>query len=278
MAKKEKPPKLSKAEKKELKKQRAEAIKQAKKNGTYRPEDFEDDDAGGPGLIILAAVFIIIVWLAIFAILIHMDVGGLGSTVMYPILKDIPIVKEILPPVEETEVEDETYKFANMDEAIARIKELEAQIASYEESGSENGVTIAELRAQVEALQPYKDNVDAFNAERQKFYNEVVFSDQAPDIKEYKAYYESIDPTNAENIYKQVVSQIQEDQAVKDYAMAYSSMEAKKAAGIFDSMTNDFALVARILKAMNAQERGAILAEMNATNAAAITQIMEPKR
>ncbi len=46
-----------------------------------------------------------------------------------------------------------------------------------------------------------------FEEEKAKFYKEVVFSDQAPDINEYKKYYESIDPQNAENLYKQVVEQ-----------------------------------------------------------------------
>lgn len=272
---KEKKPKLTKEEKKQKKKERAEAIKQAKKNGTYRPEDFEDDDEGGLGLIILAAIFIIIVWLAIFAILIRMDVGGLGSTIMYPVLKDIPYVNMILPEVELPQ--DSSYTFNTIDEAIARIQELEQTLAEYERNGSENGSAIAELEAQVAALQPYKDNVDRFNEERQKFYQEVVFSDQAPDINEYRTYYESIDPTNAEIIYRQVVQQQEEDSRIKDYALAYSSMEPANAAGIFDSMTDNFSLVARILKAMSAEDRGNILAAMDTTNAAAITKIMEPR-
>lgn len=272
---KEKKPKLTKEEKKQKKKERAEAIKAAKKNGTYNPEDFEDDDEGGLGLIILAAIFILLVWLAIFAILIRMDVGGLGSTIMYPVLKDVPYVNKILPEVEIPE--DSSYTFNTIDEAIAYIQELEQKIAEYEKTGTESGSVISQLEAQIAALQPYKDNVDAFNAERQKFYQEVVFSDQAPDINEYRTYYEGIDPSNAELIYRQVVQQQEEDKRIADYALAYSSMEPDAAAGIFDTMTENFNLVAKILKAMSAEDRGNILAAMDATNAAAITAIMEPR-
>lgn len=272
---KEKKPKLTKEEKKQKKKERAEAIKAAKKNGTYNPEDFEDDDEGGLGLIILAAIFILLVWLAIFAILIRMDVGGLGSTVMYPVLKDVPYLNMILPDVEIPE--DSSYTFNTIDEAIAYIQELEQKIAEYEKTGNESGSVISELQAQIAALQPYKDNVDAFNAERQKFYEEVVFSDRAPDINEYRTYYEGIDPSNAELIYRQVVQQQEEDKRIADYALAYASMEPDAAAGIFDTMTENFNLVARILKAMSAEDRGNILAAMDATNAAAITAIMEPR-
>lgn len=266
---------LSRAEKKELKKLRKALIKEAKKNKTYNPEDWEDDEEGGLGLILLAAFFILLVWLAIFAILIHMDVGGLGSSIMYPILKDVPYVNQILPEVEVPPT-DSAYTFQTMDEAIARIQELEQQLAQSQSSGDESGSRIAELEALVTTLQPYKDNVDAFNAERQKFYQEVVFSDQAPDINEYRSYYESIDPANAELLYKQVVIQQEKESAVSDYAAAYSSMEPAQAAAIFDDMTDNFILVAKILKAMNAEERGAILAAMDTANAAALTKIMEP--
>lgn len=271
--------KLSRKEKKELKKERKQAIKEAKKNGTYNPEDWETDDEGGLGLIILAMLFILIVWLAIFAILIHMDIGGLGSSIMYPLLKDVPVVNKILPDVEipeEQPIVDSAYSFKSMDEAIARIQELEKQLSETESKGSDNKNKISELEAQIAALQPYKDNVDAFNEERKKYYSEVVFSDNAPDINEYRTFYESIDPANAEVIYKQVIQQQEKDSAIIDYAAAYSSMEPAQAAGIFDTMTDNFDLVAKILKTMGADARGAILAAMKPENAAILTGIMDP--
>ena len=63
------------------------------------------------------------------------------------------------------------------------------------------------MEAQSQKLKEYEANEAAFEEEKEKFYNEVVFSDQAPDIEQYKEYYESIDPDNAELLYKQVVEQ-----------------------------------------------------------------------
>ena len=53
-------------------------------------------------------------------------------------------------------------------------------------------------------------------------------------------------------------------------------MKPKAAAAIFESMTDDLNLVAKILGAMNAESRGEILGAMDATIAGKITKIMNP--
>ena len=58
-------------------------------------------------LTVLIVFLIVLIWLAILALLIKFDVGGLGSGVLRPVLKDIPVVNRILPDVsEEQEVVD----------------------------------------------------------------------------------------------------------------------------------------------------------------------------
>ena len=53
-------------------------------------------------------------------------------------------------------------------------------------------------------------------------------------------------------------------------------MKPKEAAAIFDSMTDNFELVAKILNAMDTQSRGNILGKMDSNNAAKVTKIMNP--
>ena len=89
-------------------------------------------------------------------------------------------------------------------------------------------------------------------------------------------YYESMDPATAEFLYKQVVSDLEESKEVQDYATAYSEMKPKQAAGIFEAMTNNLDLAAKILKEMSAEDRGEILGVMDAEVAAKLTKIMEP--
>ena len=64
---------------------------------------------------------------------------------------------------------------------------------------------------------------------------------------------------------------------LSDYVATYSSMKAKEAAAIFDTMTSDLDLVAKILKAMTAEDRADILQQMNEENAARLTKMMDPE-
>ena len=184
-----------------------------------------------------------------------------------------------LPKTEEEETktkEDSKYPYKTVDEAVAYIKELEKELADAKESNSENDAYVADLEAQAAQWKEYKDNEQKFEEEKAKFYKEVVFSDQAPDINEYKKYYESIDPQNAENLYKQVVEQQEKDDDMSDYVKAYSQMKPKQAAAIFDTMTDNLELVAKILSAMKADARGDILGNMKTDTAAKVTKLMEP--
>ena len=97
-------------------------------------------------------------------------------------------------------------------------------------------------------------------------------------IKEYKKFYEQVDPANAEILYKQVCEQLEQDDEIKDYAQTYSKMKPKEAAAIFDSMTDNLSLVAKILNAMDAQSRGNILGKMDSATAAKVTKIMNPSQ
>ena len=269
--------KAEKARRKEEKRNRKLAKKEAKKNGTA--DEFEEESGGGKAAVVFVTLMIIVIWIAILAVLIHFDVGGFGSTVMQPILKDVPYVNKILPKTEEEETktkEDSKYPYKTVDEAVAYIKELEKELADAKESNSENDAYVADLEAQAAQWKEYKDNEQKFEEEKAKFYKEVVFSDQAPDIHEYKKYYESIDPQNAENLYKQVVEQQEKDDDMSDYVKAYSQMKPKQAAAIFDTMTDNLELVAKILSAMKADARGDILGNMKTDTAAKVTKLMEP--
>lgn len=240
----------------------------------------EEEKAGGKLVLALVTILIIAIWLGIIAILIKTDVGGFGSSVLYPVLNDVPYINKILPVTDSSDLptEDTQYRYGSLDEAVARIKELELELDQAKASQQKDSETIDNLNAQIDDLSTYKDDEAAFEKEKEKFYEEVVFSDNAPDINEYKTYYESIDPKNAEVLYKQVVEQVTYDNEVKDYAETYSKMKPKEAAAIFDTMTDNLGLVADIMNNMGTEERGKILGKMDATTAAKLTEIMEPTK
>ena len=251
-----------------------EEINQAMENVGYEEE-------GGSRLAVFFVTLVIIaIWLAILVLLVKMDVGGFGSTVLKPLLKDVPYVNRILPDADDelilgTESGTE-YPYTTLDEAVARIKALEIELQNEKNANAKSQESNEELRGQSEQLEQYKAKEAEFEALKQKFDEEVVFSDQAPDINEYKTYYGSIDPANAEAIYKQVLEQQQKDEELESYINMYSTMKPKQAAAIFDTMTSDLKLVAKILKAMDADASASILGAMNAETAAKLTKIMNP--
>ncbi len=272
--------KAEKAAKKEAKKAEKERRKEAKKNGETLPEDEERLGIGGGIIMAFVVLLILLIWLVIFAFLIKMDVGGFGSTVLFPVLKDVPYVNQILPGIEEylpeEEVDDEYSKYKTVEEAVERIKELETELEAVKAETDANSDYVKELETSAAELAEYKANEAAFEETKEKFYEEVVFSENAPDINEYKTYYESINEENAAAIYKQVVTQLQTDAEIQDYVKTYTSMKAKNAAAIFDTMTDDFDLVCEILQAMDSSTRSDILAQMSTENAATLTKMMEP--
>ena len=136
---------------------------------------------------------------------------------------------------------------------------------------------IDELKTEVARLKKFEEEQKNFEEEKLKFDEEVVFNDKAPDIKEYQEYYESIDPTNAELIYKEVLEQQELDSEIEDYVAMYSNMKASEAASIFNEMTGNLKLVAKILKNMDADTSSAILGKMDTDIAAKLTVMMDPE-
>lgn len=271
--------KEAKARKKEEKRKKKEEKKAAKGDS----EMSEESESGGSKLVVaLATIVIIAIWLGILALLIKLDVGNFGSTVLHPILKDVPYVNKILPKVkEDVEAENLDYPYKTLDEAIAQIKTLEGQLEKAGQRRKDDKATIEDLQSQVRKLKKYKENEAQLEEDKQKFYEEVVFGDSALDIDQYKQYYEMIDPDNAEILYKEVVEQQQYDDKVDEFIKTYSasSMKAKDAAAIFETMGDNMQLVKRILENLSAEDRGDILAAMTDKDMAAkLTEMLEPSK
>lgn len=264
---------------KRAKKKAENAEKKRKKSDLPDDLDFEGESTlGGKVLTFFVALVIIVIWFAIIVLLIKMDVGGFGSEVLGPVIKNVPYVNKVLPDkVYEIEsTEDDSYAYETLEQAIDRIKQLEIELAEAQIASDEDAAYIAELEEKTVELEHYKLEEASFEELRETWYEEVVFSDEAPDINNYKEYYESIAPANAEALYKQVVEQTLYDEEVEEYVKTYSSMKPKEAAAIFDTMTDDLKLVAKILMSMDAQSRANILGKMNSETAAKVTEIMEP--
>ncbi len=269
-------------EKKQLKQQQKEQRKEAKRRAKEiaKQEDELDEGEESNGLMTFGAtILIVLLWLAVICAVIKLDIGGFGSGVLAPILKDVPVINRILPGVSLTETTnpDSYGGYTNLKDAVDQIKNLELELERAQNDAAAKQEELDSLKAEVVRLKEFEDKQVEFQRIRTQFYEEVVYSDKGPGAEEFQKYYESMDPTTAEYIYKQVVTRLEESKEVQDYAAAYSSMKPKQAAGIFEKMTDNLDLAARILKTMSAKDRGNILGAMDADVAAKITKIMDPQ-
>lgn len=294
-------PKAARAQLKADKKEYKKKLKEQRKEQKEREREFADrtaeingDNAGGLATLIITFL-IILIWLAIMALLVKLDVGHFGSDVLAPILKDVPYINMILPEgsvpkktdsaqitsqgTEDATAEGETTgTITTLDDALAHIKRLEQALQQEMEQNSKYAAEIEKLQAEVARLAPFEEQQVELFKQKEKFYNEVVYGDNAPDPETYQQYYEMIDPETAEEIYKKIIQGKEEDAAIKAFATTYSGMKAKESAKIFDEMVaeNQITLVAKILAQMSVENRGDILAAMKEENAAKLTQLLEP--
>ena len=240
----------------------------------------KENEGGGSKLVnALIVLVIVLVWLAVFAFLIKLDVGGIGSNILYPVLKDVPVVNKILPaPSEEMQASEDNYAYTTLKSANERIKELESQLEAQGGTTAANSDYIANLEAQVKNLQKYKDQLDDFDKKVEEFNEKIVFNDNAPDISEYRTYYESIEPENAEKIYRQVMQRERYNEKAKELATYYANMDAAKAGQVLSEMKEDLDLICDILQNMTEKQAAAIIQELDNEYAAQITKKISTDR
>lgn len=267
-------------DKKQLKKQRKEQKKEVKRRAKEIAK--EEEELGldeGNGLVTFGAtVLIVALWIAVVCVIVKLDIGGFGSSVLAPILKDVPVLNKILPDSGQTETTDPgSYGgYSSLQDAVAYIRQLELELEQVRTESNAKDADMEKLFAENERLKKFEEMQVEFQRIMQEFYEEVIYAENGPGAEEYRKWYEEMNPATAEALYKQVIIQEEKDKELQDYVSGYSSMDAKRAAAIFNNMTDNLDLVAKILRAMNADSRGAILAAMDAETAARLTKIMDP--
>ena len=260
----------------EQKNQKKEAKKRAKEFESQQRE-LEEQIDGSSGPVVFVTLFIIIIWLGILCLLIKMDVGGFGSSVLTPLFKDVPIINMLLPTDSVTETQIESYGgYSSLKDAVDQIERLQIQIEKLQDANATYAEQIETMKAEVIRLQTFEDNQEKFQEVRLQFFEEVVYAENGPGADEYRTWYEEMDPVTAQTLYKQVIQSEAADQKMKEYAKTFSNMDAANAAAILESMTDNLDLAAKILETLDVESRGAILGEMDASIAARVAKLMDP--
>lgn len=243
----------------------------------------KDENGEGLGSKIVSGIFmilIIVVWLAILIALIKFDVGGFGSGVLRPVLKDVPVINRILPKPSEEEIEEELEEtgedqIATLSQAKEMIEQLEEDNETLTKDNKQLKEDVEDLTSEVSRLKEFETAQTDFQKEKEEFYNEIVYGENAPDADTYKEWYESIDSANAEAIYRQVISNDQADTELKNLAKTYENMKPAEAAAVLEKVAN-LDTVAEILSAMKAESRAKVMNEMDPDFAANVTKKLMP--
>ncbi|MCR2048650.1 hypothetical protein NSB25_15335 [Acetatifactor muris] len=271
-----------KQEKKQFKQDQKAQKKEARRRAAEiaRQEEALGEDGGNGLVTFFATLLIVVLWLAIVGVVIKMDIGGFGSSVLAPILKDIPVVNKILPstaPTGGNSTDSESYGgYESMEEAVAYIRQLELELEREQTASKAKDTENEALRAEVLRLKEFEARQEEFQRISTEFYEEVVYSEKGPGLDAYMKYYESMYPTVAEYLYKQGLVQQQKNEETEAFAQTYANMKPKEVAKIFEEMTNELDLVADILSAMTVEQRAAIMNVLDPELGAKLTKLMKP--
>lgn len=245
----------------------------AKKDKT---QDLDKEERGGGKILTVLIIFLIVlIWLAILALLIKFDVGGLGSEVLRPVLKDVPVINRILPDVSEEQLAYENaYPYKTLEEAVEYIKELEQEADKLREENSDYADRQAEMQKEIDSLRHYEEEQDAFAKLREEFDREVVYNEKAPSTDEYLKWYDSMYPNNAAKIYEELMAKKIRETSIQEQADYLAGIDAGDAADILSEMPSDIDLICQLLGCMKKKQVSAILAEMEPLFAARIVNRM----
>ena len=232
---------------------------------------------GMKGLGLLIILLMITTFVSTMALLIKLDVGGFGSGVLRPVFKDIPVIKEILPPPSDEEVAKERdYPYDTLEKAINEIDALNAAIKSKDADITGLNDKVEELEKEVARLSKFEEEQTRFEEQKNKFYDEIVYGENAPDADTYIEWYNELDAEHAEKIYKDIIESQQADAKIVALAKSYEAMDAAAAAKVLEQMKNDMDTVALILKNMSSDAQGKVLAAMDPSFAASVTKKLVP--
>ena len=221
-------------------------------------EDLDDDETDEPkkkkgGCLLKLLIFLIII--AIPIALISFNVGNIRDKYLRPGLEKIPIVKNLLPPLEEEQQQEEEV----VDEKQQTIDSLTKEIE--------------ELNKEVTRLKEFEQAQLQFKAEKEEFDKMIALNDP----KAYASFYESIAPENAEELYKQAINQEVTDKRFKDYIQTFETMKKDAVATILEElMVTDMDLVITILENLTSDKRSEILSAMDPKNAASCSKLLAP--
>ena len=209
------------------------------------------------------------------AALIKFDVGGLGTTVIGPVIKDVPVLNMILPEMPEISEEDvEAYNFETVEEAVEILKITEKMLMEKSEEAENIGEQLSDLTAEVERLRIFEANQVQFQEDKAQF-DELLATTPAAIV--YTEWFEKMYPENAVALYESMIGDVVFDETLKETVDIYQNMKPAQAAPVLESMSvTQMDQVAAIIKGVSPDQAAKIMGLMEPRTAARITSYIYP--
>ena len=185
-------------EKKNLKKEQQAQRKEAKRRAreiAKQEDELEDGNEGNSLLTFGATILIVALWLAVICVIIKLDIGGFGSSVVTPILKDVPSAKD-----EELD---------QLKAEVLRLKEFENQQVEFQRIQKEfyDEVVYSDKGPGAEEYKKYYESMDPATAEY--IYKQVVTQlQESQEVQDYAAAYSAMKPKQAAAIFEQMTNNL----------------------------------------------------------------------
>jgi len=215
----------------------------------------------------------LILFVAIIALLIvaiRFDIGKVTSKYIRPTIKNIPIVKNILPKV----TEDEPYVDYSKDQLINLVNGGELQLETLNTELKEKELMMIELERQIENLEVFEKEHLKFKEEKRKFDEQMASLDEDGFIEFYQQMY----PEHANEVYIDIVKKQQMNKEQKKYAAIIAEMDATSAAKVLENLfQTDMDIILSILSNMDMESTASILEEMDSKIASTIVKQLAPE-
>ena len=241
-----------------------------------RSKSFKDVETSSMAKKILKIVIFVIIFLLLTAFIVSVllfNAFGIRDNHLRGVLSSIPIVNNVLPPIEEPVSEQQTMPETNQFALQNRITQLEGELAAanYEledlqELNRINNATIVRLQ-EIEARQ------GQYSADREAFDRMIAEGDQVA----FEAFFATMWPETAEEIYRSIVVQNVQDEEMRNYIATFENMNNNAASTLLvQMMQTELDLVIDIVDNLSVDRRQRILAAMDVENAAIIAIRLAP--
>jgi len=195
---------------------------------------------------------------------------GLRDNYLRDILESVPVVNNLLPPLEAYE----PVAIRSVDELLLEISRLETQSENLNSEILRLEGLNSNLLNQVVVLEEFERTQVEFSAAREVFERESALGNPAA----YEAFFREISPERAEEIFREIAGINHHSAELRSFISTYINMDESAAADIFEQLIRtDSELLITILRGMSAQQRADILAQMTVRSAEQLTRWMAPE-